>query len=223
MKTAFFCLLTGILSACGTVRQVDYDYDRSVAFEQLRTFAWMPQAAAPYKDSRYRNEIIESNIKTYIGEAFIQQGLKLDKENPDILLSYDLQIEKGEYSREEPIYAQQPPMAIVNPMVNNFAHQPVMNLRMWNHPMNFMGWNQPMMGGMWWPPAPQIVGYRTRQIPFKNGTLVVSAHKRSNNRLIWRGWAESCILDPVEYKRNLEDKTLDLVSKYPLRKSRAKD
>ena len=214
-------LAAALLASCAPARRIDYDYDKTVNFGKYRTFAWMPQAQAAYKDNRYQNEIIDNNIKTYVAKHFEAMGLKLDKRKPDLLLSYDLQVEKGEYTQEIPIY-QQLAVGMMNPWMN--GAQAIG----WNHPMNFQFWGQPgmvvpggmaMAPGMWMPP-PQVVGYRTRQVPFKNGTLVVSAHTKYENRLIWRGWAVSCLMNPAEYKEELNEKTKELVDTYPLNKKR---
>jgi hypothetical protein len=82
--------------SCGTPRVIGSDYDKSANFSAYKTYAWIPQPDVTYKDNRYSNQIIENNIKYYTGNALTSIGFKLDTSKPDLLLSYALEIEKGE-------------------------------------------------------------------------------------------------------------------------------
>jgi hypothetical protein len=187
-----FCYLSaGLLSAsmffsCSTPRIIGSDYDKFANFSAYKTYAWIPQPDVTYKDNRYSKQIIENNIKYYTGNALTSIGFKLDTSKPDLLLSYALEIEKGERSMEEPVYSHPHNFNMfwgnpLSPVMHGF--NPMMDPRMvpmanqWVNPFGATI-NPMMMNNFWAPPPPMIVGYRTRQIPFKEGTIVITVIDR---------------------------------------------
>lgn len=197
-----------MMLSCNSIRYVEYDIDKSVNFSRLKTYAWLPSPDHQYADQRYNNQIIENNIKVYAAQAIKSKGLYLNVDSPDVLFFYDLQIEKGVHTLQSPIYSHPhnfmppPPPLFFNPNITGeqqLAQQQLMH--------------QQWAMQQWMPP--QIIGYETRQIPFKNGTLTIIAIDRKTNRMIWRGWAESCVTDPSNYRDNLERKIQVIFNSYP--------
>jgi hypothetical protein len=205
MKNLLFLVIIFSVS-CSTISNVAFDVDKSINFKKLDTYAWLPSYDMQFVDKRYNNQIIENNIKVYAQKSIVAKGLSLSVDSPDVLFFYDLQIEKGTYTRQYPIYAHPqnfvPP--IMPPMLGMSAEQMLAQQQMMQQQMMWQQWSQP-----------QIIGYETRQIPFKTGTLTVVAIERATNRMIWRGWAESCILDPVNYQNNLEKKVALIFERFP--------
>jgi hypothetical protein len=199
-------LLTLFAVSCSSIRNVAYDVDKSINFKKLNTYAWSPSKDMEFVDKRYNNQIIENNIKFYAEKSIRAKGLVLNVDSPDVLFFYDLQIEKGNYTNQYPIYSHpqnfMPPMMPLLPAIS--TEQIVAQQQMMQQQMMWQQWSQP-----------QIIGYETRQVPFKNGTLTVVAIERATNRMIWRGWAESCILDPVDYQNNLEKKIALIFEHFP--------
>ena len=124
---------------------------------------------------------------------------------------------------EEPVYSHPHNFNMfwgnpLNPVMHGF--NPMMDPRMvpmanqWVNPFGTII-NPMMMNNFWAPPPPMIVGYRTRQIPFKEGTVVITVIDRKQNRLIWRGWGTSCIQDPYNFKDELESKIYAIFKRYP--------
>lgn len=206
-KLIGICTLA-LLASCSSIRYVEYDLDKSVNFSRLKTYAWLPSPDQQYADQRYDNQIIENNIKLYAAQAINAKGLRLSLDSPDVLFFYDLQIEKGTHTLQMPIYSHPhnfmppPPPIMFNPNMTGaqqLAQQQLMQ--------------QQWAMQQWMPP--QIIGYETRQIPFKNGTLTIIGIDRKTNRMVWRGWAESCVTDPTTYSDNLERKIHVIFRSFP--------
>jgi hypothetical protein len=222
MKLLSAVILVFLLHACYAPMKIGYDIDNSINFAAYKTFAWVPNPDYTYKDQRYNSQIMENNIKSFVNNEMEMLGLKLDNKNPNLLITYDLQIEKGEIIEETPIMSNPQPIAplvmqgmIPNNTNNNMWFNCNQQLNMWNNPSNFNGvWGNPM-GGVFMPPPPQVIGYATRKIPFKNGVLTISVSDRKDNRLIWRSWGENCIIDPYTYKQQLNEKIKLMMAKYP--------
>jgi hypothetical protein len=218
MKTSIVCIALLWLSSCTSIRYVEYDMDRSVDFKQYKTYAWIPSPDVPYKDLRYDNHIIENNIKAYSADNIIAKGLRLSVDSPDLLFYYDLQIEKGTRTMQVPIYSHpqnfMAPIMPINPMVPGIGQTPAQQqLLMQQQLMQQRMLQQQMMMQ-----PPQIIGYETRQIPFKDGTLTIIAIDRVSNRMVWRSWSESCIIDPSNYRETLPVKINRMFNRFPTTK-----
>lgn len=208
MNKAIFLFTFIFFCSCSSIRHIEYDIDKSINFNKLNTYAWLPSQDQQYVDQRYNNQIIENNIKMYAADALTKKGLKLSIDSPEVLFFYDLQIEKGTYSIQTPIYSHPhnfippPPPIMFNPGLTP-DQQAIRQQQM----------QQQWAMQQWMPP--QIIGYETRQIPFKTGTLTIIAIDRKTNRMVWRGWAESCVTDPTNYRDNLERKIHVIFRSYP--------
>lgn len=60
-----------------------------------------------------------------------------------------------------------------------------------------------------------VIGYRNQEIPYKEGTLTISAIDRLSNRVVWRGWAEETVDDPTTYEADLKRDMHKIMSHYP--------
>lgn len=212
-----------LLSSCVASKQIGSDYDKTANFGAYKTYAWIPQPDVTYKDNRYNNQIIENNIKYYTGNALSNIGFRLDTSKPDLLFSYELEIEKGERTSDVPVYSHPHNFNMfwgnpLNPVMHGFnplMDPAVMTIRnQWVNPFG-NAIHPAMMNNFWAPPPPMIVGYRTRQIPFKQGTVVITVIDRKKNRMVWRGWGASCIMDPYNFKSELEAKVNAIFKRYP--------
>lgn len=215
MRLIYAVLILLFLSSCSSIRYVEYDIDRSVDFKKYKTYAWIPSPDEPYKDLRYDNHIIENNIKAYAADNIIGKGLRLSIDSPDLLFYYDLQIEKGTHQIQVPIYSHpqnfMPPILSINPMMPGLGQTPEQQRALMQQQLL----QQQMMQQQMMLQPPQIIGYETRQIPFKDGTLTIIAIDRNTNRMVWRGWSESCIIDPANYRETLPVKINRIFNRFP--------
>jgi hypothetical protein len=88
-------LLGGLaLLACSTV-QVDYDYDPSVEFGGLRTYAWLPgPAPSAGRDPRLQSPLLDARIRRSIDFHLAEAGYqKVQDEAPDFQVAYYVGIE----------------------------------------------------------------------------------------------------------------------------------
>jgi hypothetical protein len=203
---AFFAFV--MIYGCSTITYVEHDIDKSINFRRLTTYAWLPSHDQQYVDQRYNNQIIENNIKLYAADALQSKGLRLSVDSPEVLFFYDLQIEKGSYTIQSPIYSHPhnfippPPSMMFSPGLS--ADQQLIRQQQMQQQWSMQQWI-----------PPQIIGYETKQIPFKAGTLTIIAIDRKTNRMVWRGWAESCVTNPSDYRDNLERKIKTIFRSYP--------
>jgi hypothetical protein len=206
MRTAYLMAIFALFTGCST-SDIYSDYDHAVDFRGYKTYAWLPNPDQPYKGKRFNNQIMESNVKNYAGKEMEMLGYRTDVDSPDLILEYHFMIEKKTTTVETPIYSNQVP-------IYPYPYTPYpYNYRLHTDPF-YDRYHRYSYG---YAPAPYITGYKTEQIPYKEGTLTISVIDRKNNKLIWRGWSTSTVTNPQSYSKDLPKILHQIFSKYPLR------
>lgn len=177
------------LTSC-SVYKIASDKDSTIDFSKYKTFAWYAKNPQSFKNSQFDNQIIESNIKNYVSAELKKRGMTVNVDNPDVLLDYSLMIENKTEQAQNPIYS---------------------------HPYNYGYYNpyRPMANQYIY--SSTIIGYKTTNVPYKEGTLTISMVDKSNNRVVWRGWSEGTLTDAQSYESDLHNDIHKILKKYPLK------
>jgi hypothetical protein len=206
MKIAYLISACILFTGCATF-DIYSDYDHAVDFRSYKTYAWLPNPDKPYKNKRFNNQIMEGNVKNYAGKEMEMLGYRIELDSPDLLLEYNFMIEKKTSTVETPIYSNQVPI-----YPYPYAPYPY-NYRLHTDPF-YDRYHRYSYG---YAPPPYIIGYKTDQIPYKEGTLTISVIDRKDNKLIWRGWSVSTVTNPESYSKDLPKILHDIFAKYPLK------
>lgn len=153
-------LAAGIgLVGCATTSHVEVA--KGVNFSNYKTFGWANDSGAK-KAGRADNQIVDNNIKNSIGMELEQKGWQ-EADNPDVLLDYNVMVEKGVRTETDPAFSYPYSSYYYNP------------------------WRRRL--GYYYSPA-FFSGYRTYNVPFKEGTLTVNMIDAKTNKLLWQGYAK---------------------------------
>jgi hypothetical protein len=134
---------------------------QGVNFNNYKTFGWANDSGVK-KAGRTDNDIVDNNIKNSIGSELEEKGWQETDQQPDVLLDYNVTLQKGVKKEAEPVYAY--------PYMGYF----------------YSPWRGRM--GHYYNPA-FFSGYRTYNVPFKEGTMTVNMVDAKTNKPIWQGWA----------------------------------
>ena len=167
---------------------VGYDQDNTVDFKQYKKFAWYIKDPTAFKYDEFDNQILESNIKNLVSGELKKRGYIVSVENPDLLLDYELMIERKVNQVQTPVYS---------------------------HPYNY-GYGYPNRPGTFYNNSSVIIGYQTQNIPYKDGTLTISMVDRKTNKLVWRGWGEEIVTDAQTYESQLPEGISEIFKQFPL-------
>ena len=146
------------LASCSTTAHVEVA--QGVNFNNYKTFGWAKDSLT--KSGRVDNDIVDNNIKNSIGTELEGKGWQETDQQPDVLLDYNVTVQKGVKRETDPVYSY--------PYTGYF----------------YNSWRGRM--GYYYNPG-FFSGYRTYNVPFKEGTLTVNMVDAKNNKLIWQGWA----------------------------------
>lgn len=144
-----------VLNSCSTSAHIEKD--DSANLNNYKTYAWIDK---DNKD-KIKNEIAEQNLKTIVNGELQKTGFKEVKYNPDLLLSYDLLVEKSVREQSEAVYSQPTTRVYYNPYTRRY-------------------------GTIYYPS--QFLGYDRRQTPVKEGTVSISMVDAKTDKTIWQGW-----------------------------------
>ena len=154
---------------CGTTAHIERD--ESVNFNQYKTYAWLSQPEDKKTDRS--NDFVASTIKNAVDEQIEKNtSWKQVAKNPDLILSYDLLVERSVSERSDPVYTQPQVRTIYNPYTRRY-----MNVY---YPSRF-------------------VGYDRYDVPMNEGTVSITMIDAKTDKAIWQGWTTEQI-DSKKFK-----------------------
>ena len=159
-RTGFVALLLSsfFLLSCGTTAHIEKD--DSVNFNQYKTYAW--ENRSDVKKDR-GNELVEDQVKEAVNEQLQKNtGWKLVKSNPDLILSYDLMVDKSISQRSDAVYSRPQIRTYFNPYSRRYVNI--------YYPSRFMG-------------------YDNYEVPVNEGTVSISMVDAKTDKTVWQGWS----------------------------------
>jgi hypothetical protein len=144
-----------LLASCAPTAHIEKD--ENVDFSQYKTFAW----AEKDKGSK-KGDLTEQKIKDAVTAELIKSGWKESKRKPDVLLSYDLLVERSVRSQNDPVYSRPFVRTFYNPASRRFFNV--------YYPSQFMG-------------------YDNYQVPSREGTVTISVIDANTDKVVWQGWS----------------------------------
>jgi PBP1b-binding outer membrane lipoprotein LpoB len=148
-----------LLAGCASVAHVEMD--KSVDLNNYQTFAWVETKASQNDTAKTKvSDLTERMIKETVNEELVKAGWKQSKK-PDVLLTYDVLVEKTIKEQNSPVYTQPFTRYFYNPY--------------------FRRW-----GALYYPS--QFWGYDRDQREVREGTITISLIDAKTDKTIWQGW-----------------------------------
>src|SRR5215213_923013 len=148
-----------LLAGCASVAHIEKD--KTVNFSKYQTYAWVDTKET--KDDSVKtkvSDLTERTIKEAVNAELAKTGWK-ESNKPDVLLTYDVLVEKTVKDLNNPVYSQP---------YNRYYYNPY--TRRW---MSF-----------YYPS--QFLGYDRDQQQVREGTITISVIDAKTDKTIWQGW-----------------------------------
>ena len=166
----FFCMaaIAGLLLAgCASVAHVEKD--KSVNFNNYKTFAWVEtranqqgQKGEDVKEQKTKvSDLTERHIRQAVNAELEKAGWRESKTNPDVLLSYDVLVEKSIKQQADPVYSHPFSRLFYNPYSRRWA-------------------------SIYYPS--RFLGYDDGSYAVQEGTITISMIDAKTDKTIWQGW-----------------------------------
>ncbi|GAA4344197.1 DUF4136 domain-containing protein [Flaviaesturariibacter amylovorans] len=153
-------LAGALLAGCGTAAHIEKD--PAANLDSYRSFTWVDtresqgdSAKAPVSD------LTERNIISAVNSELQKAGWKESKQRPDVLLTYDVVVEKGLQSSNTPVYSNPGTRWYFNPYTRRYV--PV------------------------YLPS-QLLGYDQTPREIREGTVTIRMIDAKTDKTIWQGW-----------------------------------
>ncbi len=141
------------LASCTATAFVEKD--ETVDFSNLNSYSWLE------KENSNVNSMLENNIKQAVNQELAKSGWKQVNNRPDVLISYDVLIERAVREETTPVYSRSYTRQYYNPYT-----------RRWST--------------IYYPS--QFLGYDRTETPVREGTITVTLIDAKTDKTIWQGW-----------------------------------
>ncbi|MEO5682439.1 MAG: DUF4136 domain-containing protein [Chitinophagaceae bacterium] len=149
--------ITGLLiTGCST--PVHVEKDQQTDFSRYKTFAWINENSG--KKSK-ANDLEDKNVHDAVSRELRKSSWREVSANPDVLISYDVLIERTTKRQSDPVYSRATSRLYFNPYTRRY-------------------------GTIYYPS--QFWGYEDYNVPVREGTLTITVTDASSDKTIWQGW-----------------------------------
>ncbi len=149
-----------LLASCATTAHIEKDDNTD--FTKYKTFAWIEKDGKDKKDRR-NNDLAEQKVRDAVSKELEKTaGWRETKNNPDVLLSYDVLVERSVKQQSEPVYSNPFARTFYNPYSRRFYRV--------YYPSRF-------------------VGYDNYDLNTREGTVTISMIDANTEKTVWQGWA----------------------------------
>ena len=182
-KTVLAALFAVSLFACSPAVYVESS--NNINLSQYKTFQWVQTSATQTGDqntSAFGAEAVRNTVRTELQN----RGLQEISNNPDLLVTYDILVEKGTERRSDPVYTQPMTRFFYNPFMRRWA------------PVYYPS---------------QFAGYDTYSVPVREGTLTLTLLDAKTDKAVWQGWTTDRLDTRRFTTRDLEKNTRNILRK----------
>ena len=149
-----------VLASCGTTAHIEKD--DTVDLGRYRTFAWVDRDGEGRNDRNKNNDLTEQRIRDAVNKELEKSaGWREVKNRPDVLLSYDVLVERGTKETTNPVYTRPSSRLVYNPYPRRYAT-------------------------IYYPS--QLAGYERDERTIREGTVTISMIDAKTDKTVWQGW-----------------------------------
>ena len=145
-----------MLLSCASTAHIEKD--ESVNFSNYKSFAWLHGDKGKLAS---QSDLIESKVRQAVTTELEKAGWKQVKSRPDVILDYDLLVEKSSKEKSEPVYSYPYSRLVYNPYTRRYAT-------------------------IYYPS--QFLGYESYEELIKEGTITITMIDAKTDKMIWQGW-----------------------------------
>lgn len=149
-----------LLASCASTAHIEKDDNTD--FTKYKTFAWAEKETKEEKSNK-NADLTERKIREAVNKELQKTaGWRETKNNPDVLLSYDVLVERSTKTQSDAVYS--------NPFVRSFYSPYSRRFYRVYYPSRFMG-------------------YDNYDVNTREGTVTISMIDADTEKTVWQGWA----------------------------------
>ena len=190
-KTLGAAALSGLLLAgCASVAHVEKD--KTVNFSKYQTYAWVDTKDKQNDSTRTSvSDLTERTIREAVNAELTKTGWRESKK-PDVLLTYDVLVEKNVKELNNPVYSRPYSRYYYNPYT-----------RRW---MSFFY-------------PSQFLGYDRDEQQVREGTITISVIDAKTDKTIWQGWTTDEVNSKNLSSKEIKNSVKSIFRKFDIAKN----
>jgi Domain of unknown function (DUF4136) len=149
-----------LLASCAPTAHIEKDDNANLS--NYKTFSWVDKDGKGKNDRNKSNDLTEQKVRQAVNKELEKEGWREAKNNPDILLSYDVLVERSVKEQSDPRYSRPFTRTFYNPYSRRFFN-------------------------VYYPS--QYMGYENREINTREGTVTITMIDAATEKTVWQGWA----------------------------------
>ena len=156
--------VTAIVLFTGCAGTAHIEKDQSADFSKYKTYAWVEKTEQKEEKKARRSELAEANIRNSVNQQLQKHGWREVNSNPDVMVNYELLVEKNQKELKDPVYSQS--------YTRSYYNRYTGRMNTFYYPSQFMGYDS----------------YATT---VKEGTVTITMVDNRTDKTVWQGWTTS--------------------------------
>ena len=180
-----------LLASCASTAHIEKDDNTD--FSKYKTFAWIDKDGEGKHDRNKSNDLTERKIREAVSKELEKSaGWKESKSRPDVLLSYDVLVEKTVQQRSDPVYSNPFTRTYYNPYTRRFVN-------------------------VYYPS--QFRGYDNYEVPSREGTITITMLDTKTEKTVWQGWTTDQVNSKNISSKEIQNSVRAIFRKFDIAKN----
>jgi hypothetical protein len=151
-----------LFAACSGTAHIEKD--KNTDFSKYRTYSWVEKTGDRGGKKSRRNDLTETNIRNAVNAELQKKGWVETRSKPDVILNYELVVEKNQKEQQDAVYSQ--------PYTRSYYNRSTGRVHTFYYPSQF-------------------VGYDSYSTTVKEGTVTITMIDSNTDKTVWQGWTTS--------------------------------
>jgi hypothetical protein len=192
LKVLSVVALSGILLAsCSSVAHVEKD--DTANFSSYHSYTWVDAKDSKTDSVKTKvSDLAERKIKDAVNAELAKNGWKESKRRPDVLISYDVVVDRGVREENDPVYSTPFTRYVYNPYSRRWFSI--------YYPSEFMG-------------------YDRSQHATREGTVTISVIDAKTEKTVWQGWTTDEVNSQNLTSKEIQNAVKSIFKKFDIAKS----
>ena len=180
-----------LLAGCASTAHVEKD--DTVNLKDYKTFAWLDKDGEGSHDKNRKDDLAEVKIKEAVNNELAKSaGWKEVKHSPDVILTYDVLVERGSKESSSPVYSRPFSRLYYNPYSRRYVT-------------------------VYYPS--QFIGYEREERATREGTVTISMIDAKTDKVVWQGWTTDEVNSKNLTSREIQYAVRSIFKKFDIAKN----
>ena len=174
-----------VMASCGSVAHIEKD--ETVNFSNYKTYAWVNSSETQSDSNEKVVSLTEQKVRKAVNAELAKQGWREAKNSPDVLLSYDVLVERSVKEDNNPVYSRPYTRYLYNPYARRYV-------------------------AIYYPS--QFLGYNNDQYEIREGTVTITMVDAKTNKTVWQGWTTDEVNSKNLTSKEIENSVKNIFRKF---------